>query len=142
MDQFSSFLADRWYIVLIAILVILLVLRLVKTIVKWILVLAIAAAALYYGYHYEGSLDTLKQTVVTEASQALQEQASALMKKEAASAKYVKNKDGSYTVTTNSLKVEGKPGEDEVTVTVLKQSFPMKASAVKAFVEAAARNQP
>jgi len=140
MEQWSSFLADRWYVILIVLLAIFLVIRVVKTVAKWILVLTIAAAALYYGYHYEGGLDTLKQTVTAQASQTFQEQAVALMKKEAESAKYVRNKDGSYTVTTSSLRVDGKPGEDEVTVTVLKQTFKMKASVVKAFVDAAAKN--
>ncbi|WP_058302394.1 hypothetical protein [Gorillibacterium timonense] len=140
MDQWSAFLTDRWYVILIALIALFLVIRIVKTVVKWLIVLIIAAGVLYYGYQYEGGLDSLKQTITTAATQSLQDEAVAMMKKEAESATYVKNKDGSYTITTSSLKVEGKPGEDEVTVTVLKQSFKMKASTVKTFVEAAAKN--
>ncbi|MEO3946846.1 hypothetical protein [Gorillibacterium sp. CAU 1737] len=140
MEQWSAFLADRWYVILIVLVALFLVIRIVKTFVKWVLVLVIAAGVLYYGYNYEGSLDKIKQAVTTVATESLQQQATDLMKKEAQSAKYVKNKNGSYTITTTSLKLTGKPGDEEVKVTVLKQTFTMKASTVKAFVEEAAKN--
>ncbi|WP_040952911.1 hypothetical protein [Gorillibacterium massiliense] len=65
MDQWTTFLQDRWYVAVIAVIVLFLIVKLVKTAVKWILVVVIAAAVLYYGYQYKDELENAKNLVPT-----------------------------------------------------------------------------
>lgn len=140
MEQWSTFLADRWYVLLIAFLVLVFVLKLVKTVVKWVLVLVIAAGVLYYGYNYTDNLDQLAKTVTAAVSDTVKEQAMKLMVEEAKDATYTDNGDKTFTITTKSIKVEGQKGADEVKVTVLKQTFTVKAETIQTFIDEARKN--
>ncbi|MBC8081405.1 MAG: hypothetical protein H7X86_13750 [Gorillibacterium sp.] len=141
MDQWSSFLSDRWYVVLIALLALFLVFKLVKTIVKWVLVLIVAAAVLYYGYHYTDSLETLTKSVTETVTETVKDQAIKLMVEEGKEASYKNNGDGSFTISSKNVRVDGKVGAKEVKVTVFKQSFQMKTEIVKSFIEQASKNK-
>jgi uncharacterized protein YxeA len=140
MEQWSTFLADRWYVLLIAFLVLVFVMKLVKTVVKWVLVLVIAAGVLYYGYNYTDNLDQLAKTVTTAVSDTVKEQAMKLMVEEAKDATYTDNGDKTFTITTKSIRVEGKRGADEVKVTFLKQTFTVKAEMIQTFIDEARKN--
>ena len=141
MDQWSSFLSDRWYVVLIALLALFLVFKLVKTVVKWILVLIVAAAVLYYGYNYTDSLEKLTKTVTGTVTETVKEQAVKLMVEEGKEASYKDNGDGTFTISSKNVRVDGKVGAEEVKVTVLKQSFQLKTETVKSFIEQASKNK-
>lgn len=140
MEQWSTFLADRWYVLLIAFLVLVFVMKLVKTVVKWVLVLVIAAGVLYYGYNYTDNLDQLAKTVTAAVSDTVKEQAMKLMVDEAKDATYTDNGDKTFTITTKSIRVEGKRGADEVKVTFLKQTFTVKAEMIQTFIDEARKN--
>ncbi|MCL6457969.1 MAG: hypothetical protein K6T85_08180 [Gorillibacterium sp.] len=141
MDQWSSFLSDRWYIVLIALLVLFLVFKLVKTVIKWVLVLLIAAAVLYYGYNYTDSLETLTKSVTATVTETVKDQAMKMMVEEAKEASYKDNGDGSFTISSKNVRIDGKVGAEEVKVTVLKQSFQVKTETVKTYIEQASKNK-
>ena len=140
MEQWSTFLADRWYVLLIAFLVLVFVLKLVKTVVKWVLVLVIAAGVLYYGYNYTDNLDQMAKTVTAAVSDTFKEQAMKLMVEEAKDATYTDNGDKTFTITTKSIRVEGKKGANEVKVTFLKQTFTVKAEMIQTFIDEARKN--
>lgn len=140
MEQWSTFLADRWYVLLIAFLVLVFVLKLVKTVVKWVLVLVIAAGVLYYGYNYTDNLDQLAKTVTTAMTDTVKDQALKLMVEEAKDATYTDNGDKTFTIATKSIKVEGQKGADEVKVTFLKQTFTVKAEMIQTFIDEARKN--
>lgn len=137
MDQWVDFLQDRWYIVLAAIVVLLLVLKLVKTVVKWAIVLAIVAGLFYYGSAYKDDIKTIGDTIVDK----VKDQAFSIMENEAESADYTAKPDGTFTIHTDSLRVDGKAGDQEAKVTFKGKSFTVKIDgAVKKFIDSA-KNQ-
>ncbi|MCU6796800.1 MULTISPECIES: hypothetical protein [Paenibacillus] len=138
MDFITSFLQERWYIILLAIVILFVVVRIVKTVIKWVIVLAILAGLYFYGASYKDQLLNIGATVTTE----VKNQAIKVVSNEMKDAQYKQNADGSYTVTTKSLKVDGKPGASEVTVTFMNQTFTMKLDdMLKALIEQAKTNK-
>ena len=67
MEQWLTFLQDRWYVAVIALVVLFLVVKLVKTAVKWVVVLLGAAVVLYYGYQYKDELNSAKNLIPSAA---------------------------------------------------------------------------
>jgi hypothetical protein len=142
MDQWSSFLQDKWLLIIIAIVVLFLVLKLVKTFVKWVIVLAVIGCIVYYGSHYAGSLGDLKTTVGNAVATEAKQQLTKAITGEAKDAKYVKNADGTYTVFTKNISLVGKPGDDLVKVTFMGQSYSVSInSTLQKFIDDAKQNQ-
>jgi hypothetical protein len=142
MDKWIVFLQDKWLIVIIAIVVLFLVMKLVKTFVKWILVLAVVAFVLYYGSNYVGGLGDLKTTVGNAVAGEAKQQLTNAIVGEGKDAKYTKNADGTYTVSTKNIKLEGKPGSDEAKVTFLGQSYTVSINkTIQKFIDQAKQNQ-
>ncbi|MEK3720540.1 hypothetical protein [Paenibacillus sp. FSL H8-0034] len=138
MDFITSFLQERWYVILLAIVILFVVVRIVKTVIKWVIVLAILAGLYFYGASYKDQLLNIGATVTTE----VKNQAIKVVSNEMKDAQYKQNADGSYTVTTKSLKVDGMPGASEVTVTFMNQTFTMKLDdMLKALIEQAKTNK-
>lgn len=143
MEAWTSFLQERWYIILIAIVVLWLVIKTVKTVVKWVIVLALLFGLVYYGSNYVGkiSLEELKTNVTHKVTSEMKEQALKAIVGEAKEAKYMQNPDGSYTVSTPRIKLDAKPGANEAIVTFLGQKFTLPIdSTLQNFVEQAKRN--
>lgn len=137
MDFIIPFLQERWFIVVAAIVVLFVVIRIVKTVIKWVLVLAILAGLFFYGASYKDQLLEIGSAVTAEAKNQALKAISGEMKE----AQYKQNPDGSFTVTTKSLKLEGKPGSNEVQVTFMNQTFTMKLDdVVNALIEQAKTN--
>ncbi|WP_442603316.1 hypothetical protein [Paenibacillus sp. KN14-4R] len=137
MDQWMSFLQERWILILAAVIVLIIVVSIVKTIMKWVIVFAIIAGVVIYGVQYTDTLKTVGTTVVNE----IKTQAIKALSDDMKDAKYVVNKDGSFEVSTKNLKMEGKAGSNELQVTFLGQTFKMEAdAAVKALIEQAKAN--
>lgn len=99
--QLTDFAQDQWYILAGAGVLLLIVVNVVKTMVKWALVAVIALGVLFYGANYQ---DALKDEVFSA------------MIGESETAQYSEQADGTFTVTSKSLTIEGKKGSDEVTV--------------------------
>ncbi|OCT16614.1 hypothetical protein A8709_08025 [Paenibacillus pectinilyticus] len=141
MDQWISFAQDRWYLIVGAIIVLFIVIGIVKTVVKWVLVLVIVGALIVYGANYKDKIKDIGASVVSQVSDDIKDKAVSALTSEAKEAQFKANPDGSFLITTKSLKLEGKPGSDEVTVTFLGKSFKMNAnSAVNAFIDQAKKN--
>lgn len=143
MDQLSTFIQDRWVVILVAIVVLFLVIKIVKTVVKWVIVLVVVAALFYYGASYTDDLKQLGSdavaTVKDVAASAKEDALKALAGKDA---KFAQNADGSYSVTAGQVKLEGKPGATEVSLSVAgKKIADIKLDdAVKALIEQAKKN--
>lgn len=142
MDHWIQFVQDKWVIVLVALVLLFIVMRIVKNVVKWVLILAILGGTLYYGYQYKDTLIKETGKSITETVTAeIEKKALDTVTKEAKDAKYTTSPDGTFTVSTKNIKIEGKPGEPDVKVTFLGQSFKMNANAVvKAMIEQAKKN--
>ncbi|WP_409342185.1 hypothetical protein [Paenibacillus sp. MBLB4367] len=123
MDQLSAFLQDRWIVVVLAVVVLFLVVKLVKTVIKWVLVLAIVAAVIVYGASYKDKLLEVTDSIGAAVTTEIKDQALKAVTNEAKDATYKKNDDGSYTVSTKSLRIDAKPGSKEAKVTFMGQSF-------------------
>ncbi len=142
MDQWSTFIQDKWILILVAIVVLFLVLKLVKTFVKWIVVLAIIAIVIYYGSTYAGGLSGLKTTLGNVVADEAKQQITSAIVGEGKNADYIKHADGSYTVHTNNIKLDGKPGVDEAEVTFMGKSYKVSINkAIQKFIDEAKQNQ-
>ncbi|CAG7616355.1 hypothetical protein PAESOLCIP111_01896 [Paenibacillus solanacearum] len=141
LDFLTAFLAERWYIILGALIVLFLVIKIVKTVIKWVIVLAIVAGLFFYGASYKDQLLELGTTVGAKVAAEAKTQAMNAIGQEVKEAKYSQNADGSFTIMTKSVKVEGKPGAAEVQVTFMNQTFTVKVDdMVKTFIEQAKKN--
>ncbi|MFB0841519.1 hypothetical protein [Paenibacillus oleatilyticus] len=140
-DFVTAFLSERWYVLVGALIVLFLVIKVVKTVIKWVLVLAILAGLFWYGASYKDQLLELGTTVGAKVAAEVKNQAVKAITDEVKEAKYSENADGSYTVSTKSAKLEGKPGSSDVQVTFMNQTFTMKLDDVlKGFIEQAKKN--
>ena len=110
MDQWISFAQDRWYLIVGAIIVLFIVIGIVKTVVKWVLVLVIVGALIVYGASYKDKIKDIGASVVSQVGDEIKDKAVSTLTSEAKEAKFKANPDGSFLITTKSLKVEGKTG--------------------------------
>jgi hypothetical protein len=116
--------------------------KLVKTFLKWVIVLAVIAFGLYYGSNYAGKLGDLKTTLGNAVVGEAKQQLTNAIVGEGKDAEYKKNADGSYTVSTKNIKLEGKPGSDEAKVTFLGQSYKVSINkTIQKFIDDAKQKQ-
>ncbi|MGO4373671.1 hypothetical protein [Paenibacillus sp. YIM B09110] len=137
-DTWTSFFKDNWFVLVIAIVVLLLIVRIVQTVVKWAIVAVIViGVVLYSGY----TMDDLKVISTKVVDSAKQEMMTA-MAGDAKDAEFISNADGSYTIKTKNLELNGKPGDNEVTVSF--RGAPKITievdSAIQAFIDQAKNN--
>lgn len=141
MDQWIAFAQERWFLIVAAIVVLFIIVGIVKTVVKWIIVVVIIGALVLYGANYKDKLQDIGASVATQVTTEVKEGAIKAFSSEAKEAQFKANPDGSFLITTKSLKLEGKAGSNEVEVTFLGKSFTMKADgAINAFIEQAKKN--
>ncbi|ALS20670.1 MULTISPECIES: hypothetical protein [Paenibacillus] len=141
MDFISTFLAERWFVILGALIVLFIVVAVVKTVVKWVIVLALLAGLFFYGASYKDQLLELGSTMGAKVAEEAKAQAMKVITEEAKDAKYTQNPDGSYTVATKSVRLDGKLGENSVQVTFMNQTFTLKLDDLtKGLIEQAKKN--
>lgn len=113
-QTWELFFREHWLVLVIALIVLFIVIKVVKTVVKWLIVLVIIAGIIIYsGYN----LDDLK-SVGTQAIESLKQEAVSLMIGEAKDAKYAAGSDGSFTITTKNIELNGKTGDNEVDIAI------------------------
>lgn len=136
-NEWLQFVQDKWYIIVGAIIAIFIVINIVKTLVKWVIVLAIAAAIIYYGADYTEELKAAGSKIWELAMDEVYD----VMKEEAQSATYTTNPDGSFTIESPNVKIEGAIDEDKVDVTFKGQTFQLDRnnSFVEKFIEEATK---
>ncbi|MDF2659526.1 MAG: hypothetical protein K0Q94_2317 [Paenibacillus sp.] len=142
MEQLVAFLQDRWLVVVIALVVLFVVIKIVKTLIKWVIVAAIVAGLFYYGVTYTDELKDLGQNVATAAKEAVGElKEKAVQGLAGKDATYKDNGDGTYTITSGSIKLEGKTGADKVKITVAGVSAEVSLDeTLKKVIETAKKN--
>ncbi|MDQ1912085.1 hypothetical protein RAC89_17000 [Paenibacillus sp. GD4] len=141
LEFIGSFLAERWYVIAAALIVLFLVIKIVKTVIKWVIVLAVLAGLFYYGASYKDQLLELGSTVGAKVATEAKTQAMKAMTDEVKDAKYQLNPDGTFTIATKSVKLEGKPGANEVKVTFMNQTFTLPLdAALNTLIEQAKKN--
>lgn len=111
-EQWLMFLQEKWWLILVAVIALFVIVSLVKTVLKWVLVVAIIGAVVMYGANYKDEIAAVSDQVLAEAK----DQAFQAFAQHALNAEYEANADGTYAVFTESVRVEGKEGSQEVTV--------------------------
>lgn len=126
MDALVSFLTEHWYLVLAGLLLLFLVFKMLKALFKWLLILAVLAGLLFYGLQYRkahgGGQDagfTSEAAVVA----ALKDRALEALRHEMRDAKVERHKDGSFTLRTQSVQLDGKPGDKQAQVRFMNHTF-------------------
>jgi energy-coupling factor transporter transmembrane protein EcfT len=123
LETVVSFLTERWYLVLAALVVVFLVFKLIKALLKWIVVLAVVAALVFYGTQYyapRGGRRDGGRGAETAAVAAIQDRALEALRREA---EYELHKDGSFTLRTKAVQVNGKPGDKKAQVRFMNRTF-------------------
>lgn len=138
-EQWIAFVQEKWWIVLAAVVALAVVVSVVKTVVKWVLIVAIVGAVVLYGANYKEELTAVGDQLLEDAK----EQAIQALVTQTLNADYEAESDGTFVVSTESVRVEGKEGSDEVTLYwngVKVGTFAMDA-AIQAALEQAKSNQ-
>jgi hypothetical protein len=146
MEQLQAFVQEQWLLIAVVVVAFILVVKLVKTAIKWAIILVILVALVVYGANYKDTLTSIKDAVMENAGAAITEtikdQAANAIRDEAKEAKFTSNADGSFTIKSKTVQIDGSTGSDTVKVTIAGQSFNMKAvDAVKTFIDTAKNNQ-
>ena len=138
-EQWIAFVQEKWWIVLAAVVALAIVVSVVKTVVKWVLIAAIVGAVVMYGANYKEELTAVSDQLVADAK----EQAIQAFVAQTLNAEYEAKDDGTFVVSTESVRVEGKEGSNEVTVFwngVKVGTFAIDAT-IEAALEQAKKNQ-
>ncbi|ALS26737.1 hypothetical protein ABEV74_06390 [Paenibacillus cisolokensis] len=108
----SRFFEENWFVLVIALILLLVIVGIVKTVVKWLLVaVVVIAVVVYSGYN----LEDLK-SIGEKVTDTVKQEALNAMVGEALNATYIENGDGTFTVKTDNLELQGVLGENEVKV--------------------------
>ena len=108
-EVWFEFARQNWLILLISLVAVLLVINIIKTMLKWAIAIVIVVALVVYSGVSLGQIQDTAAGVKDEAVAKLQGEALKMLKSEASEAVFQKAADGSFTVETPSLKLEGKP---------------------------------
>lgn len=138
-EHWLSFAQDHWWLILAAVVALFLIVSVMKTILKWALVAVVIGVVVLYGMNYQEELVAMGDTVLAEAK----EQAFEAIARQALDAEYEAHADGTYAVFTESVRVEGREGSNEVTVywKGVKIGTFQADAAIQAFLEQAKENQ-
>jgi hypothetical protein len=133
MEGLIAFAQDNLVFIIIAIIALLLVISLVKTVIKWVIVAVVVIGILVYGYNYD--VDSLKD-VGEKVLNYTKEEATQLLLGDLQSAQYEQNQDGTFTISSKNVKLEGKIGSNDAKITVAGKSFDIKIDqAIQEYIE-------
>ena len=144
MGNWSAFLQDKWILIVVAIVILYLVMKLVKTFVKWVIVLVVVGLILFYGSNYTDkiSMGNLKTTIGNAALGEAKQELTKAIAGDAKDAKYSQNTDGTFTVATPRLKLNGKTDSTDIKVVFMGQTFPISIdSQLQKFIDQAKLNK-
>jgi len=138
MDSLTAFLQEHWLIIAAVIVVILIIVKVVKSVVKWLVILAMAAAVLIYGFNYTPEEIKEVGSKLVDVVDLSKDKAVSMIMNDSADAKFEATEDGGFVVSTEKFKLEGKTGSNEATFTYLGQSITLQLDeSLKAFIEKA-----
>jgi hypothetical protein len=136
-ETIANFLHDRWFIVIAAIVALFVVVKVLKTVVKWVIVLAVIGALIFYGANYKDKLGMIGGELLDGAKSVAVSKLADEMK----DAKYENHPDGTYTITSKNVKLEGQSGSDEVSITFKGKTVTVKINnLIRAYIEGAKNN--
>ncbi|WP_128896287.1 hypothetical protein [Longirhabdus pacifica] len=139
-EQWSSFLQEQWYILILVFVLLVVVVSIIKTVLKWVVIVAIILGTFYYVSEYEIADDLVK--AASSVMDNVQQEAVELLKGELAEAQFTAQPDGSFEIESSQIKLEGALESEDLTVHFQGQSFTIKKPEwVKDFVQEQLANQ-
>lgn len=133
-EQWLSFIQDKWWIIVLALVAVVVIANIVKTALKWAFILVIAAGLLLYGANYKEIVQDISGTVLNYAK----EEAFEVMKNESGQAEVTQDEAGNFLVTSPNFQVKGSLDSDEVEITFRGQSFKVSRNEmINTFIEQA-----
>lgn len=136
-EQWLSFIQDKWWIIVLALVAVVVIAKIVKTALKWAFILVIAAGLLLYGANYKEIVQDISGTVLNYAK----EEAFEVMKNESGQAEVTQDEAGNFLVTSPNFQVKGSLESDEVEITFRGQSFKVSRNEmINTFIEQAYGN--
>lgn len=142
-EVWSQFIRENWLVIVIALVLLFAVVNLVKTVLKWAIVIVIVVGLIIYSGVTMDEIGNAVNKVTDGTVNTLKNEAQEVMLKEAKEAKYTSNGDGTFTITTPNVEVNGAAGEDKVDVTFRGVSLGKWSvtDAMKTFIEEARKHQ-
>ena len=136
-DNMLAFIEEQWWMILIAAIALLVVIRIVKAVIKWVIVIAVIVGLFLYGMNYESFRDA-----VDSVSEYSMDAAFEAVTGEAENAEYTLNDDGTYTVESQSIRLEGSLDSEQVSVYFhgIKISDIKVTEAIKTYIDTARNN--
>lgn len=126
-ESLITFAEENILLIIVAVIAIILLISLVKTVLKWVFVAAVIIGILAYGFNYD--VTKLKETAEAIGKEVVnysKEQAVQFLIGDVKNAHYDQGSDGTYTITGNNVKLEGKIGADTVKLIYMGQPFDIK----------------
>jgi hypothetical protein len=133
MESLTAFIQENLLLIGAVLLVLLIIISVVKTVIKWVIVFAVIIGFLIYGLNYDAeTIKDIGQNVVEKTK----EEAVELLLGDIKNAEYHLNNDGTYSITTKNIQLEGKVGSNEAKLKYLGQSITIKLDeTLKNFIE-------
>lgn len=122
MDAWLLFVKENFWGLLIVAIALVILLSIVKTMVKWVILLLVVVGIYLYGANFVANI----QDIGNQAVQFTKEQAIRLIIEEAKKADYALHEDGTYTITSEKMKLTGKVGANEATLEIYGQKIPIQ----------------
>lgn len=116
MEVWIEFFKENWLVIVVSLVILLLVINFVRTVIKWVLVLIIAAFIIVYSGISLKDISSAVSSVTDQAVNLTKSEVLNMLKNEAKDAKWTQNADGTFTITTPNLEVNGTPGTDKVKI--------------------------
>lgn len=152
-STWSTFIQEKWYVLLIALIIVIIAVNVIKTIAKWgVILLIVFGVIMYSGYSLEdiksisasvvsSGIEELKE-IGTKVTEGIKEDAYKAMLDDGKNATYTENSDGTFSVKTDSIEVKGEKNKSEVSVSVKgAPAFKVEMTdVVKQFIEQAQKN--
>lgn len=137
LDNLQAFAEEQWWVILIAVIALILIIKIVKTFVKWLIIIVIVLGVLYYGFQYAPVVET-----VDEGLNAAQVAIFKAMTGEAEDSTYTLHEDGTFTIKSGTLRLEGELGSNivEAHIGPLSWDIPVDET-VKLFIDTAKNSQ-
>jgi hypothetical protein len=115
----------NWWLLIIVVVIIFLATKIAKSFIKWAIIVGLVIFVINYGTDYKAFLGDMKSKAWT----IVEDNAYKTMTENLDTATYVVNKDGSFTVQTDAINLNGTAASDTVKVTYKGISFDVSRSA-------------
>jgi hypothetical protein len=130
--NFKDLASGQWWVIVVAIVVIYLASKIAKKIIKWLVIIGVIAFLFHYGTNYKAFVSDVK----AKAWSIAEDYAYKNMSKNIGQATYTANTDGTFTVKSSDVTVNGAAKSDKLKVTYKGVTFEVdKTTFLRRYIE-------